>query len=256
VPDGLLTPAMAAVIAPVMTRGLAETALGTYAKRALGPALDLCGRGSAAAIGPGLGGVATYPLPLVETGEDSLSDTTEFALSFIHQCPIPLVIDADALNILAASTDHGAPVVASRGAPTVLTPHPTELGRLLGIPTAEVQADRLSVVREAAARYRCTVLLKGARTLVASPDGRVNMNVTGNPGMGTGGAGDVLTGIVASFLAAGVAGHEAASLGAFVHGLAGDLAAEKRGMTGLTADDLVDHLPEAIARCHSSDSAR
>jgi NAD(P)H-hydrate epimerase len=161
-----------------------------------------------------------------------------------------LVIDADGLNLLARDPG-GAEIVCSRSAATVLTPHPGEMGALLGIETAAVQADRRAAVEQAVQKYGCTVLLKGARTLVASPDGRLNVNTTGNPGMATGGAGDVLTGVIAAFLAQGLGAHEAAAAGAYVHGLAGDLAAAENGATGLIATDFITLLPQAIARCQA-----
>jgi NAD(P)H-hydrate epimerase len=125
------------------------------------------------------------------------------------------------------------------------------MGALLGIKTAAVQADRRAAVEQAARRYGCTVLLKGARTLVASPDIRLNVNTTGNPGMATGGSGDVLTGITAAFLARGLGAHEAAAAAAYVHGLAGDLVAAENGATGLIATDFITLLPRAIARCQA-----
>jgi NAD(P)H-hydrate epimerase len=126
------------------------------------------------------------------------------------------------------------------------------MGRLIGKSTNEVQDDRFNIASGVAERYRCTVLLKGARTLIASPEGRVNLNTTSNPGMATGGAGDVLTGVVAALLALRIDAHEAASAAAYVHGLAGDIVAEDHGgSTGLIATDLIDRLPAAIARCQA-----
>ena len=215
----------------VMTRGLAETDGGAFASSALESALKLAARGTAAAIGPGIG------------GKDD-PDTVKFVIDFIAGCGVPLVIDADALSILADTPDGGASVIRARMAATVLTPHPGEME------TRAVQADRRAATRKATEKYNCTVLLKGARTLIASPDGRLNINTTGNPGMATGGAGDVLTGVIAALLAQGLAAHKAAAAGAFVHGLAGDLAAARNGgQTGLIATDLIDLLPRAIGQC-------
>ncbi|HYO16457.1 MAG TPA: NAD(P)H-hydrate dehydratase, partial [Thermoanaerobaculia bacterium] len=156
--------------------------------------------------------------------------------------PLPLVIDADGINAFAGR----AADLAGRRTETVLTPHPGELGRLLGIPTAEVQADRVAAVRRAAEETGAIVVLKGHLTLVAS--GRaVFVNRTGNPGMATGGSGDVLTGMIAGLLAQGLDALDATLLATWLHGLAGDLAAARRGEVSLAAGDLLETLPEAFA---------
>ncbi len=230
---------MARVSPVVMTQGLSETPDGTFGKDAADAALKIAAKGTAAAIGPGLGGA-----------EDG--DTRAFVRDFVTRCPVPLVIDADALNCLARERDRGASAVKSRTAATILTPHPGEMGRLLGTDTESVQADRRAAVEQAAHAYGCAVLLKGARTLIASPDGRLAVNMTSNPGMATGGAGDVLTGLTAALLGSGIPAWEAASAAAYLHGLAGDLAAAKQGgPAGLIATDLIDFLPAAIAFCHA-----
>ncbi|MSP60647.1 MAG: NAD(P)H-hydrate dehydratase [Myxococcales bacterium] len=153
----------------------------------------------------------------------------------------PLVVDADGLNLLAEDL---APL-GHTAAKVVLTPHPAEMGRLAGIPTAEVQADRVAVAEAFAAHHGAVVVLKGARTLIAAPDGRTAVNPTGNPGMATGGTGDVLTGVVCALLAGGCAPFEAACAGVYLHGRAGDLARDARGEVGLLARDLVAELPRA-----------
>ncbi|ANS76776.1 bifunctional ADP-dependent (S)-NAD(P)H-hydrate dehydratase/NAD(P)H-hydrate epimerase [Paenibacillus yonginensis] len=153
----------------------------------------------------------------------------------------PLVLDADALNILAAA--DGLHAWPRRDAPTILTPHPGEMARLAGMPTAEVQRDRLGLARRFAAEHGVTLVLKGARTVVAAADGRVFVNATGNPGMATGGTGDVLTGLIASLLAQGHDDVAAACLGVYLHGAAGDKAAAARGSAAsLLAGDLIDAL--------------
>lgn len=238
VPQDAQSAAQARVSPVVMTRGLPQTPHGALALAALEPALALAQRAQAVGLGPGLGGTHD-------------PDTRAFVRGFVSRCPVPLVIDADALNILSAEPDHGAVRLQARPAPTVLTPHPAEMARLLGIDTSAVQADRRSAVETAAARFGCTVLLKGARTLIASPQGTLHVNATGNAGMATGGMGDTLTGIITALLAGGLAGHEAASAGAYLHGLAGDLVAGAHGgKAGLLATDIIDTLPRAIARCH------
>jgi NAD(P)H-hydrate epimerase len=155
----------------------------------------------------------------------------------------PLVLDADALNHLARD-----PSVLPRARPqVVLTPHPGEAARLLASDVATVQADRVAAARKLADRTRAVVVLKGARTVVAEPGGRATINPTGNPGMGTGGTGDVLCGVIGALLAQGLAPFDAAALGAHVHGLAGDLARDARGEIGLNAGDLLSSLPPAFA---------
>lgn len=154
----------------------------------------------------------------------------------------PLVLDADALNHLARDTS----VLGSARPPLVLTPHPGEAARLLGASTEEIQGDRLGAARRLAAETRAVVVLKGARTVIATPEGRAALNPTGNPGMGTGGAGDVLCGVVGALLAQGLAPFDAACLAAYAHGRAGDLAAAARGEIGLVARDVAEHLPAAF----------
>lgn len=239
VPEGIQSALMARVSPVVMTKGLAQIENGTFARSAVEAALTLAAKGTAAALGPGLG------------GPDS-EETRAFVREFVACCPVPLVVDADALNCLALEPDRGASVVRGRPNVTVLTPHPGEMGRLLGTDTKAVQADRRASVEEAARDYGCPVLLKGARTLIADPSGRLAVNTTSNPGMATGGSGDVLSGVIAALLAGKLDAWEAASAGAYLHGLAGDLvAAGQGGSAGLIATDLVDHLPAAIAHCHA-----
>jgi len=161
----------------------------------------------------------------------------------------PLVLDADGLNNLA----HVDGWPAMRGCGLVLTPHPGEMARLIGEPVAAIQADRESVAAAAAAEWRAAadgplvLVLKGAGTIVT--DGaRLYVNNSGNPGMATGGAGDVLTGLVAALIAQGMACFDAACLGVYVHGLSGDLAAADRGEVSLIATDLIDFLPNAFVK--------
>jgi NAD(P)H-hydrate epimerase len=238
VPESLLDAAMAMASYTLMTSPMPQTPGREFSFQALDKALETAGKGTAAAIGPGIG------------RKDP--DTVKFAVEFIRQCPVPLVIDADALTILSEQPGRGAEIVKARTAAAVLTPHPGEMARLLGITTAQVQDDRMQTVRSAADSYGCVALLKGSRTLIASPDGRVNINLTGNPGMASGGMGDALTGICAAFLGMKGDAHDAASSAAYVHGLAGDLAVKRiRGTAGLLATDLIDAVPEAMAVCMS-----
>ncbi len=155
---------------------------------------------------------------------------------------VPAVLDADALNTLA-----GIPEWWSRlQSPTVVTPHPGEMSRLLGTSVKEVEADRIATAQQAAAQWGVTVLLKGAFTVVASPDGDVRIIPFANPGLATAGTGDVLAGIIASLIAQGVQPYDAASLGAYLHAAAGDMVTNDIGNTGLVASDLLPVLPRAI----------
>ncbi|MBI2960896.1 MAG: NAD(P)H-hydrate dehydratase, partial [Betaproteobacteria bacterium] len=152
--------------------------------------------------------------------------------------PAALVLDADALNLLAANAAL-AEVLAGRAAPTLLTPHPAEAARLLGCSTREVQADRIAAARRIAGRYRSAVALKGNGTVIADAGGAWWINSSGNPGMASAGMGDALTGFIASLMAQGAPALEALLAGVFLHGAAGDAAA-KRGPLGLTASDVIE----------------
>ena len=210
--------------------------------------------------------VMTKPLP--ETGEVSISidalplvqemletmdvlalgpgiTTNESTVAFVRQLlpelRKPAVIDADGLNALVGATG----ILETCRAPLILTPHPGEMARLLGIKTEEVQNNRVEIASNAAQKWNTVVVLKGARTVIAGPDGSLFINPTGNPGMASGGTGDVLTGIIAGLLGQGLSGLQAAVAGVYFHGLAGDLAAAEKGMLSLVAGDLLDYLPQA-----------
>ena len=156
---------------------------------------------------------------------------------------LPLVLDADGLNAFAGE----AAALRARRAATVVTPHPGELARLVGETVAEIESDRPAAASRAALATGAIVVLKGHRTLVATPEGEVFINPTGNPGMASGGSGDVLTGLLVALLAQGYEPLAAAQLGVYLHGAAGDLAAESIGDVGLRASDLIEMLPRALA---------
>ncbi len=158
----------------------------------------------------------------------------------------PLVLDADALNVLAGADD----VLARSRAQKILTPHPGEMARLLGSTTAAVQEDRLRAAREAARRFAAVVVLKGARTVVAAPEGQTSIVPVGNPAMATGGMGDVLTGAIAALVGQHLPLPAAAWAGAYLHGLAGDLVAEQVGPAGILAREVADALPRARSALH------
>lgn len=190
----------------------------------------LCGAlesSTACLIGCGLGELAELACPAV----------------FSH-CGVPLVADADALNY--AARNPGA--LEGIEAPLVLTPHPGEMARLCGDVIPEIQGDRLGAAMEKARETGAVVVLKGAATVTASPDGRCALNPTGNPGMAKGGSGDALAGMIASFAAQGVPPFEAAALGAYLHGLAGDLCARRLGERAMLPTDLIEALPETFLR--------
>lgn len=157
----------------------------------------------------------------------------------------PLVLDADALNLLAAHADL-ATLLRERTAATVLTPHPGEAARLLACRSAGIQSDRPAAARRLAAMFRCTVVLKGANSLITNPDGALWQNTTGNPGMSAPGMGDVLAGMIAAFIAQGVSATDAAKLAAHLHGAAGDVLAERGIKLGMTASELTDIARELL----------
>ncbi|HET9211275.1 MAG TPA: NAD(P)H-hydrate dehydratase [Thermoanaerobaculia bacterium] len=210
-----------------MTLALPAGASGHLAERAAEAVLDAAEGKAALALGPGLG--------------QEIS-TVAAIRRIVLECPLPLVLDADGINAFAGKAGD----LAGRRAETILTPHPGELGRLLGISTAQIQEDRIAAARGAAEETGAVVILKGHMTLVASGTA-VFVNPTGNPGMATGGTGDVLTGLIAGLLAQGLDALDAAVLGVYLHGLAGDLAASRLGEIPLAANDLIEILPAALA---------
>ncbi len=161
-------------------------------------------------------------------------------LWLLDWCRVPLVLDADALNVVSGRTA----ALRRAQAPVVLTPHPGEMARLAGIDTAAVQADRIGVARRFAESHRCTVVLKGARTVVAAADGMVWVNPTGNPGMASGGMGDVLAGLIGALAGQGLGADQAACVGVYLHGLAADRVAEG-GAIGMLATDVAEAIPRA-----------
>lgn len=180
----------------------------------------------AVALGPGL---TTDP------------PTADLVRRLVAECPVPFVLDADGLGAFAG---RGADL-AERRSEAVLTPHPGEFGRLTGLSSKDVLEDRVGHARKAAAEFRCPVLLKGSRTVIARPDGSAFVNPTGGPYLATGGTGDVLTGAIGAFLARGLAPADAAILGAYAHGLAGQIAASELG-EGTVASDVSEQLPRAL----------
>jgi hydroxyethylthiazole kinase-like uncharacterized protein yjeF len=222
---------VAAGFAEAMTEPLPETPTGGLSVEAFDRVATLAGERDAVVLGPGV-------------GQDP--STVELVLELVRRCPVPLVVDADGLNALAAVSREGrSEALRGRAATTILTPHPGEMSRLVGLPTTDVQVARVETAQALARETAAVVILKGHRTVIAGPDGRAAVNPTGNPGMATGGTGDVLSGVVGA-LVARLEAWKAATAAAFVHGRAGDLAAEAIGQAGLLAGDLSGALPEAI----------
>jgi NAD(P)H-hydrate epimerase len=224
----------------IMTEPLAETEQGTISLRALGPSLDSLLERKTLAIGPGI---------------SRNSETAEFVRAIVKRgdtsSVVNIVVDADALNAFEGSAGQ----LNGRGRTLVITPHPGEMSRLTGLSITEIQANRLEVARKFAREHELIVVLKGHRTLIAAPDGTVWVIPTGNPGMATGGTGDVLTGMVAGLIAQ----HpqhalEATALAVYLHGLAGDLASESVGENSLVATDLVRFLPQAFVQVRNRKS--
>jgi NAD(P)H-hydrate epimerase len=218
-------PIIAAMAAEYMTEAIDERADGLdpdAADRVLELARDVL------AIGPGLG---------------QASSTRQFVKALVDRATMPLVIDADGLNAFSDDPDR---LSGREGRDVIITPHPGEMARLVGMSTDEVQSSRLEIARNFAAGHHVYVVLKGHRTLVATPDEKVFINPTGNAGMATGGTGDVLTGMIAAWLAQLLDAEAACKLAVYLHGMAGDLAEADEGEVAMTAGDIAGHLGDAV----------
>ena len=224
-----LIDSLASKLTEVMLRPLSETPGRTLSQDALPGILELAQWADALAIGPGL---SRNP------------DTAELVRRVVTSVTRPLVIDADGLNAFAGLTS----LLRDCPAEMILTPHMGELARLIDRTPEDILADRVAVARETAVALKATLVLKGASTLIAAPTGQVAVNSTGNPGMATAGSGDVLTGVIAGLLGQGLPPWDAARLGVFLHGLAGDIGVQHSGLHGLIAGDLIDQLPAAFLK--------
>jgi hydroxyethylthiazole kinase-like uncharacterized protein yjeF len=214
----------------LMTEPLSETDAGTISSSALDRIVELAKSKSVLAIGPG---ISRDP------------QTAELVRALVAQLELPMVVDADGLNAFEGRTDE----LKGKGRTLMITPHPGEMARLMGCTIADVQKDRLGMARQFAREHELIVVLKGHRTLVVQPDGEAWVNTTGNPGMSTGGTGDILTGMVAGMIAQ----HPKDALGAVLaavhlHGLSGDVMREAVGEHSMVATDLLIGLPEAFRR--------
>lgn len=220
-------PIVARSTVELMTEALEETEEKTIALGALQRALSLLEGKDALLIGPG---ISTH------------RSTSEFVVSLLPRVKVPLIVDADGLNIIA----ENPAVLSSLPRPAVLTPHPGEFARLVRLPTKEVLAKRIELVPEFSQKYGLYCVFKGYRTLVSSPDGRVFINPTGNPGMASAGVGDVLSGMIASMVMQEKKTLEAVLAAVYIHGLSGDIAAQRVGERPLTASNIITSLPRAI----------
>ncbi|MDX9871327.1 MAG: NAD(P)H-hydrate dehydratase [Clostridia bacterium] len=216
-----------AVFPEVITRGVAETDQQSIDAEAWPVIRQQLKNRQAIVFGPGL------------SATESVRAILE---KLVEEAEAPLVIDADGLNVLALNPE----ILQNAKAPVILTPHPGEMARLLGISTEDVQQDRVSAAVLAAESLQAIVVLKGAATVTALPEGTAYINSTGCPALATAGTGDILAGLISGFIAQGVSPAQAAYLGVYVHGLAGDLAAAKLGMRGVMATDVLEMLPYAL----------
>lgn len=222
-----LNPILARKLTEVMTKPLPETRQQTLSEKALSEILKFAKKVDCVAIGPGL------------SRNRSTQKLVKRLIVFLNK---PIVLDADGINAL----ERKAAILKSAKAPIVITPHPGEMSRLVSLSRREISKAKEKVAKEFANKYNVVCVLKGHRTVVAEPKGKTYTNTTGNPGMASGGVGDVLTGMIASFIGQGIRPFDAAKLGVYLHGLAGDLAAKEKGEVSLIATDLLNKLPEAI----------
>jgi NAD(P)H-hydrate epimerase len=224
---GSVQPTVAAHVLEPVFRPLPETD-GSVNREALEPADAGLAKAKGCVVGPGLG----------------LTDgTIEFMQELLHlikERHVPCVVDADGLNALSKTDDWW-----QAGGELVLTPHPGEMSRLTHVSIEEIQQDRMGIAREHAGKWQCVVVLKGAGTVVAAPDGEAVINPTGGPNLATAGTGDVLSGIIGAMLVQGLTPFHAAVCGVYLHGHAGDLLRSELGDIGTLAGDLVDALPDA-----------
>jgi len=223
-----LNPILESQVTEAMTVPLPDEDTGLLLEEAFDMIVQTADAKQAMALGPGLG---------------TASHTRNLVSRIIKEIDLPLVIDADGLNNLVGHMG----CLEGRKSATVLTPHPGEMARLTGASTVQIQQDRLAAARNLARQTQSHVVLKGARTLIATPDGEIWINPTGNPGMASGGMGDVLTGLITGFLAQGHSALDACLIGVYLHGLAADMLSAK-ATWGYLATEVMDTVPLAIHR--------
>lgn len=216
----------------VIYKPLPETDSGCIAANAIDQVLEELPKHSAIIVGPGLG---------------SHEETISFVQKLLPSIDKPCIVDADGLNAIAKNTS-----LFPRNKQFVLTPHPKEFSRLTGMSTEDTQSNRIESALKGAREFDAIVVLKGAHTIIAAPTGEVFINPTGNSGMATAGAGDVLSGIIGGLLAQGLSPMDAAVAGVYIHGLAGDIASENIGETGFLASDIANSVPSALRQIHDA----
>lgn len=224
-----LSPIIESRILEPVKHPLPETPEITLGLEALPILLKLSADADAVAIGPGI---------------STNAETRNLLTQLIPNLKKPLVIDADGINNLAGQLE----IINQAHAPVIMTPHPGELARLIRIPPSEINRHRVQIAREFARQHQIILVLKGAPTVIAAPDGRVFINPTGNSGLATGGTGDVLTGLITGLIAQGAQPLNAAITAVFLHGRAGDLAAQQLSEYSLAAEDLLDYLPQTFVQ--------
>jgi NAD(P)H-hydrate epimerase len=222
-------PILAPQVMEMMTEPIPETREGTVSSKATARVLKLLEGKGVLTLGPGL---------------TTAAETQSFIRELVTETRLPLILDADGLNAYQGHTE----ALSGKDRTLILTPHPGEMGRLLGISSDDVQKNRISICQKFSTQHHCFLVLKGHRTLISDPDGNIWVNPTGNPGMATAGSGDVLTGILSGFVTQGIPILHAILLGVYLHGLSADLCASRRGELALMARDIIDHLPDAMAR--------
>lgn len=228
VPKSLLLP-LSKRFTEAMAKALPETSAGSLSMKALKPISDFLKTQDILAVGPGL---------------SQNAETETLIRKIVTISRKPMVIDADGLNAFSRKIN----LLHNLKANAILTPHPGEFVRLFGGKIPKTEIERVNCARSVAKKFNVVLVLKGHRTVVASPGGSIFVNSTGNPGMATGGSGDVLTGVIAALLGQKLEPFDAASIGVYVHGLAGDLAKKEFGEISLQASDLIDYLPKAFLK--------
>ena len=224
-----VNPIMEEKLTEVMTKPLPETARQTLSIKALPEIIKFAKKIDAIAIGPGL------------SREKSTQQLIRKVVTSLYKT---FVLDADGLNAF----EGRAGLLKKVKGELVITPHPGEMSRLIGMAVPSIQKERIKIARKASRLYNCITVLKGARTVVCNQRGDLYINQTGNPGMATGGVGDILTGMIASFIGQGIEPYGAAKVAVYLHGRAGDLAMRKKGEISLIATDLLDKLPEVFKK--------
>jgi NAD(P)H-hydrate epimerase len=208
----------------VMTLPLQDNNKGVLKKESINQILEAMSGGDVLVFGPGL---------------STKGDIIEVLNAIVQESRIPLVIDADGINALALNIN----ILKKRNSPIIITPHPGEMARLAQIDIEGIKKNRIGIAINFAQKWGITVVLKGSRTIIADSQGYVYINPTGNPGMATAGSGDVLTGLIASFIGQGLNEKEAAIIGTYIHGLAGDKAVKRNGIHGIIASDIIEEIP-------------